>query len=115
MRRLMPLGLWTLFLALVVLPLPGRHVLGPRTAYAFDDPNGSSYDQDSGAGGGGAGGASYGDPDGPVAKSQRTGPWRTMGGWRGASVYGQGQLGFVGRTWTIQNLLLALRVYYLRF
>ena len=119
MRRLMPVGLWTLVLALAVLPVPGiHHLVGPRAAYAFDDPSGGSYEQDSGVGGGGAGtGASYGDPDGPQAKSQRPGPWRTVGGggWRGASVYGQGQLGVVGRTWTIRSLILALRIYYLRF
>ena len=121
MRRLMPVGLWALVLAFVVLSVPGHHVLGARDAYAFDDPNGGSYDQDSGTGGGGGStGASYtGDPDGPQAGSKsRTTPWYAWGGgttWRGATVYGQNQVGSIGRVWTVRNLIVALRIYYLRF
>jgi len=114
MRRLMPVGLWALLLGLVVIGAPGRHVLGPADAYAFDNPSDPSYDQDSGNGGGGGGaGASYGDPDGPQAgqKSRNT-PWSS---WRGANVYGQGQVGIVGRVWTVRNLIVALRIYYLRY
>ena len=121
MRRLMPVGLWALLLGLVVLAAPGRHVLGPTNAYAFGDESGGvSYDQDSGTGGGGGAGASYGDPDGPQAgKSSRGTPWRMWGGggggFGGAGVYGQGQVGVVGRVWTVRNLIVALRTYYLRF
>jgi hypothetical protein len=43
--------------------------------------------------------------------------WRSsgLGGWRGAGIYGQTQVGFVGRVWTVRNLMLSLRIYYLRF
>lgn len=121
MRRLMPVGLWTLLLALVVVAAPGVHLLGPANAFAFGDESGTSYDQDSGNGGGGGAGAStgYGDPDGPKnGGSSRGNPWRVWGGgtgFRGAGVYGQAQVGFVGRIWTIQNLIVALRIYYLRY
>ena len=115
MRRLMPVGLWALLLGWMVLAAPGRHVLGPTTAYAFDD-TGSSYEQDSGNGGGGGAGASYGDPDGPQASPKsRTNPWYSWGGggWHGAAVYGQ--VGVVSHHWTIRDLIVALRSYYLRF
>jgi hypothetical protein len=119
MRRLMPVGLWALLLALVVVVAPGVHLLGPTNAYASDDPAGGFYDQDSGTGGGGAGtGTSYGDPDGPQAGKQSRGlPWSAtgLGGWRGAGVYRQAPTGFVGPVWTLRNVILALRIYYLRF
>jgi len=120
MRRLMPVGLWALVLALVVIAAPGIRLLGATNAYAYgDDAAGGYYDQDSGTGGGGAGsGTSYGDPDGPQAgKQSRGNPWRAsgLGGWRGAGVYGQAQVGSVGRVWTVRSWILALRIYYLRF
>ena len=120
MRRLMPVGLWALLLAFGILAVPGHHVLGPTTAYAFGDGgDGGSYDQDSGTGGGGGAGTSYGDPDDPQARQKTRGnPWRVWGGgggWRGAAVYGQGQVGSVGRVWTVRNLIVALRIYYLRY
>lgn len=120
MRRLMPVGLWALFLALVVIAAPGGRLLGPTSAYAYgEEGSGELYDQDGGTGGGGGAGASYGDPDGPTGKASRGTPWRIWGGgsggWRGAAVYGQGQVGFVGRVWTIRNLIVALRTYYLRY
>jgi hypothetical protein len=115
MRRLMHVGLWALLLALVAFNAPGLHGLGSTAALAADDPNGSSYDQDSGTGGGGGAGASYGDPDGPQAGSKsRSNPWRINGGsWRGAGVYGQARV-TVG-SWSVRGLILGLRYYYLRF
>jgi hypothetical protein len=121
MRRLMPVGVWALLLALVVVAAPGDRLLGATNAYAYgDDPAGGFSDQDSGSGGGAGGsGTSYGDPDGPMAgKLSRGGySWRSsgLGGWRGAGIYGQTQVGFVGRVWTVRNLMLSLRIYYLRF
>ena len=117
MRRLMPVGLWALLLALVVVAAPGIHVLGPTNAYAYGEESGTSPDMDSG-GGAGSSTTSYGDPDGPMAgKVSRGTPWSAMGlgGWGCAGVYGQAQVGVVGRVWTVRNLLLALRIYYLRF
>jgi len=113
--------MWVLLLALVVAAAPGVRLLGPANAYAFDDPAGGFYDQDGSNGGGGAGtGTSYGDPDGPKAgSSSRNNPWRTSwgggAGFRGAGVYGQAQVGFVGRVWTMRDLIVALRIYYLRY
>ena len=122
MRRLMPVGLWALLLAVVVVAAPGARLLGATKAYAYgDDAAGGYSDQDSGTGGGGGAGSgtSYGDPDGPMFGKQSRGgsPWRAsgLGGWRGAGVYGQSQVGFVGHVWTVRNLILALRINYLRF
>lgn len=122
MRRLMPVGMWAFFLALVLATAPGVRLLGPSAAYAYggDDSGGYSYDQDGGAGGGGAGAStSYGDPDGPKGGTASRGTpwsiWGTGGGFRGAGVYGQAQVGVVGPVWTIRNLIVALRIYYLRY
>jgi hypothetical protein len=115
MRRFMPVGLWVLLLVMVAVACPGLRVLGTPTAYAWDDPNGNSYDQDSGTGGGGGAGVSYGDPDGPQASPKsRGGSWQPTGTrWRGAAVYGRVKVG--GGSWTVRDLIMGLRYYYLRF
>jgi hypothetical protein len=122
MRRLMPVGMWAFFLALVLVAAPGVRLLGPANAYAYGNENGGiCYDQEGGTGGGGGAGAgtSYGDPDGPKGGSaSRNTPWGLWGGgagFRGAGLYGQAQVGYVGRFWTIRDLIVALRIYYLRY
>jgi hypothetical protein len=113
MRRLIVVGLCALILAVMLPCVPGLHVLGPADAFAYGE-DGMAVEQDSGGGSGGPGGVSVGDPDGPQASPKGT-SWRYQRGgtWRGANVYGRANVS--AKIWSLRDLIMGLRLYYLRF